>query len=64
MDDKITIDQLRTLAKMTAGGLSAGGGDSSLDQLARAGLFVVHCYSMKLLAEAEKAEAEEGPKAK
>jgi hypothetical protein len=62
MDD-LGIDQLRTLAKMSVPAMDG----QALDQLAKCGLFVVHCYAMMLLvqahgiapgeAEAEKAEA-------
>lgn len=59
MDD-LGIDQLRTLAKMSVPAMDG----PALDQLARCGLFVVHCYSMMLLAEAEKAEAAKATAAK
>lgn len=62
MDD-LKTDQLRALVAMSAAGLAAGSLSaqpaSSLDQLARCGLFVVNCYAAMLLAEAEKIEAAE-----
>lgn len=48
-DMPLSVDQLRALAKMTA--VAAEG--QCLEQLARAGIFVVNCIAMTLLKQAE-----------